>query len=157
MPTKSVVLPSIPVQARSPSAWSWQSGRRLQLYPRLRGEDDQRVNGWLQKKTNKYTSGEAQNELLKVMAHQVLRKIIGRLQSSDFFTVMADETTDISNREQLVICLRWVDNDLDVHEEFVGLHVVDSIDANMLVAVIKDVLLRFNLSLSRMGLLVWPE
>lgn len=37
-------------------------------------------------------------------------------------------------------------NNLDVHEEFVGLHVVDSIDANTPVVVIKDVLLRFNLA-----------
>ena len=115
----------------------------------LCGEDDNRISKWLHKKTNKYTSGEAQNELLKIMAHQVLRKIANDLQTSEFFTVMADETTDISNREQVVICLRWVDNSLDVHEEFVGLHMVDSIDASTLVAVTKDALLRFNLSLKR--------
>ena len=51
--------------------------------------------------------------------------------------------------KQVVICLRWVSDSLDVHEEFIGLHVVDSIDANTLVSVIKDVLLRFNLLLSR--------
>ena len=50
-------------------------------------------------------------------------------------------TTDLSNREQVVVCLRWVDCSLDVHEEFVGLHMVDSMDANTLVSVIKDVLL----------------
>ncbi len=116
---------------------------------RLRGEDDHRVIHWLQKKTDKYTSGEAQNELLKTMAHQVLRKISNNLQGTNFLTVMADETTDISNREQVVICLRWVSETLDVHEEFVGLHMVDSVDANTRVKVIKDTLLRFNLSLSR--------
>ena len=74
---------------------------------RLR-EDDQRVISWLQKKTDKYTSGEAQNELLKIMAHQVLHKVGSNLQGTLFLTVMADETTDISNREQVMICLRWV-------------------------------------------------
>ena len=88
---------------------------------RLQGEDDQSVISWLQKKTDKYTSGEAQNELLKIMAHQVLRKIGNNLQGTNFFTVMADETTDISNREQVVIYLRWVSESLDVHEEFIGL------------------------------------
>ena len=52
---------------------------------RLRGEDNQRVISWLQKKTDKYTSGEAQNELLKIMAHQVLRKIGSNLQGTNFF------------------------------------------------------------------------
>ena len=34
----------------------------------LRGEDDNRISKWLQRKTNKYTSGEAQNGLLKWIA-----------------------------------------------------------------------------------------
>ena len=55
---------------------------------------------------------------------------------------MADETTNMSNCEQVVVCLRWVSDTFEVHEEFIGLHVVESIDANTLVAVIKDVLLR---------------
>ena len=33
---------------------------------------------------------------------------------------MADETADVSNNEQLVIHIEWVDEDLEVHKEFVG-------------------------------------
>lgn len=63
---------------------------------------------------------------------------------------MADETTDVSNREQVTIILRWVDdNDFSVHEEFVGLYLVPSIGSDMLVSIIKDTLLRFNLPLSK--------
>ena len=47
------------------------------------------------------------------------------------------------------MCLRWVSDKFEVHEEFIGLHVVASIDANTLVSVIKDVLLRLNLSLNK--------
>ena len=35
---------------------------------------------------------------------------------------MADECADISNEEQLVICFRWVDENLEVHEDFLGPH-----------------------------------
>ena len=42
---------------------------------------------------------------------------------------MADETTDSSNREQVVIFFRWVDNSLSAHEEFIGRQQVDRIDA----------------------------
>ena len=35
---------------------------------------------------------------------------------------MTDESADISNQEQLVVCIRWVDDDLTAHEEFIGLH-----------------------------------
>ena len=35
---------------------------------------------------------------------------------------MVDETTVQSNREQVVIVLRHVDSELNVHEEFIGLY-----------------------------------
>ena len=57
---------------------------------------------WLKKRTDKYTSGEIQNELLKVMALQALRNVVSYFQESDYFTVMA---TDLSNREQVVVCM----------------------------------------------------
>ncbi len=45
--------------------------------------------------------------------------------------------------------LRWVDCSLIVHEEFVGLYKVDNIEAATLVRVLKDCLIRFNISLSK--------
>ena len=46
---------------------------------------------------------------------------------------MADETTDASNEEQVVIVFRYVDNnDFSVEEEFLGLYCVPSIESNTL-------------------------
>ena len=120
----------------------------LQLL-RLRGEDSPEMLDWIKKKTGKYTSAEIQNEILKLMALEVLRKIAKNLHNATFYTVMIDETTDCSTNEQVVVCFRWVDDDLNVYEEFVGLHQVDNISADTLVAVIKDTLLRLNLTLSK--------
>ncbi len=61
---------------------------------------------------------------------------------------MADETTDSSNREQVVICLRWVDNSLNSHEEFIGLQQVDRIDAATITLTTKDILHRMNIRLT---------
>ena len=36
-------------------------------------------------------------------------EIVQNIQGG-FFTVMADETADISNKEQVVACIRWVDS-----------------------------------------------
>ena len=52
---------------------------------------------------------------------------------------MADETTHSSSREQVVVCLHWVNDTFEVHEEFIGLHVVEFIDADTLVSMTKDV------------------
>ena len=90
-----------------------------------------------------------QNEMISVMAHLVLRQKASSIHSSPFYTVMVDETTDASNQEQVVFCIRWVSSDFEVHEEFMGLYSVESMRADTLISVIKDVLLRFNLPLSK--------
>ena len=88
----------------------------------LRSEDVLKLVDWIQQKTDKYTSGEMQNEMIKVMAVRVLRQIAEQLQKSLFITVMVDETTDVSNVEKVVICLRWVDENFEVQEKFVGFY-----------------------------------
>lgn len=46
---------------------------------------------------------------------------------------MGDETPDTSGKEQLVLCIRWSDDDLQVCEGSVGLHRIPSISANEIV------------------------
>ena len=116
----------------------------------LRGEDDPRVVNWIQKKTDKYTSPEMQNEMLKVMALHISRDIAASFHSTPFLTLMVDETTNESNKEQVVICLRWVDNSLEAHEEFIGLYQVSNPQSSTLLAVIRDVLLRVNISITKL-------
>ena len=53
---------------------------------------------------------------------------------------MADEMADISNKEQLVFCIRWVDNNLTPQEEFIGMHPLVNTSADYIVSVIKDIL-----------------
>ncbi len=116
----------------------------------LRGQDDPRIAEWMAKKTNKYVSHNVQNELMKVMALAVLRKIAASIQQSEFFSIMCDECTDLSNNEQLVICIRWVSSDqLEPHEDILGLYKVDDICTNTIVHVIKDTLVRLNLSMTK--------
>ena len=121
----------------------------LQLL-KLQGEDDARIASWLEKKTDKYTAPDMQNEILKVMALEVLRQVVSSLHTAIFLTIMVNETTDISNKEQVIICFRWVDSKLKAHEEFIGLHQVESTQATALLAVIHDVLLRLNVSITKL-------
>ena len=87
--------------------------------------------------------------MIQIMALNILRKISANIRNLSYFTIMADEANDASNKEQFVICLRWVDDEFKVHEEFSGLYEIDSLTANTLVAAIKNTLLRMNLNLSR--------
>ena len=96
---------------------------------KLQGEDAELIE-WLQRRVNKYTSPEIQNDLSKVMVMQVMRKISEKLHKSPFVTIMVDETTDITNKEQVTVITRRIDEDLVVHEElFLGLYTVPCINA----------------------------
>ena len=122
-------------------------GNMMQLVT-LQNEEkgDDSLTEWLKRKSSKYTSPLIQNEILQLMALQILRQIAQQLKDVEF-TIMIDETTDISVREQVVVVFRYIDSNLDAHETFVGLYCTDSITANSLVQIIKDVLLRLNLKL----------
>ena len=87
--------------------------------------------------------------MIKVMALKILRDISSDIHNADFYTIMVDEATDISNTSQMVLCIRWVRDDLEPWEDFIGLHAMEVINADAIVKVIKDVLLRINLAMTR--------
>ena len=60
---------------------------------------------------------------------------------------MCDEGTDCSNLEHLYFNTRIVDDELEVHEDLLGFYEIENIKSDTIVYAIKDVLLRFNLSL----------
>ena len=50
-----------------------------------------------------YTSPQVQNRLLRVMAVQILREIAAIIRKGKFFSIMLDEVTDVSNKDQVII------------------------------------------------------
>ena len=54
--------------------------------------------------------------------------------------MIADEATDYSNREQVTVVVQHVAENLEVHEEFLGLFPVKSTDAITRINIIKKVL-----------------
>ena len=60
-----------------------------------------------------------QNKFLEVMALSVLREVAGCINKSTFFCIMCDECTDASSREQMVICIRWINTNLELQEDFI--------------------------------------
>jgi len=65
----------------------------------LRSEDDKELTSWLEKKTNRFVSPSIQNEILEIMALEILRDIAKNIQSADVFAILADETADVLNTE----------------------------------------------------------
>ena len=66
------------------------------------------------------------------MALKILRDIVNSIKDSGYCSIMVDESSDTSNVQQFVIFIRWVDNMLEPHEEFIGLQAVKIADAKNL-------------------------
>ena len=94
----------------------------------------------------KEESNEIQIEVLKDMSLTILRDVVlEAIKSSRYHSIMVDESSDVSNKEQAVSCNRWVDEDLISHEGFIGLYEMEKSDATNMIAVIKDIILRLGL------------
>ena len=63
------------------------------------------------------------------------------------FSIVCNEYTDISNKEQLTMCIWWVDQELEAHNDFFRFYNVPDIGVESVVSAIKDVLLKLQLSL----------
>ena len=66
----------------------------------------------------KGTSKMVQIELLYCMLSVVREQIIKEAQKSDFLSIQADETLDISTQNQLVLVLHYIDDRNTVQERF---------------------------------------
>lgn len=83
-------------------------------------------------KRNKYTSPVIQNEIVQVCNTILLRKIVNKVNKSKCFSVLADETTDISTKEQLSICVRYIDEQNMLHEDFLQFFEIESLTGDAL-------------------------
>ena len=124
-----------------------KDGNLVQLL-QLRAEDDPQLKKWIH--DNDYLSPEIVNECITIMGNQLLRHLLDEIRTnSNMFAILAAETRDVSNCEQLCICIRWVDQHFDIHEDFIGLVQLDRTDADSICQAIKDVLTRCILPLSQ--------
>ena len=56
-----------------------------------------------------YMSADIQNQLLSIIGDHIQGQILSKVAEAVYFTIVADEVTDVSNKEQLSIVLRYVD------------------------------------------------
>ena len=69
----------------------------------------------------KYTSATIQNELISIIGGQLRQSIFGQIpDNAPFYSILADEVTDVANKEQFSLAVRFVDIDGTIHEEFLG-------------------------------------
>ena len=85
--------------------------------------------------------------MLQIMAHAVLRDIVRDVREAKYFSIIADESTDVSGQQQFTLIIRHVSDKFVVHEDFIGLYEIAKADADSLRRVIEDCLIRLDLNM----------
>ena len=102
---------------------------------------------WLE--THNYLSHNIVDEMISLLGTTLLRSLLSKIHTTIWFSIIADETRDVSNHEQLTLCIRWVDDDYSVHEDFIGMVHVHSTTSDAITSTIKDILVRCILNIGQ--------
>ena len=129
-------------------------GNFMQLL-RLRSLDAPEFESWLTRK-KAFTHHATQDEILQLYGDATLRRILAKVQTSQSYAIIVDCTQDINRTEQESMCLRFVDDELNPCEEFVGFYSVDGTTGKMLASCVKDCLLRYQLPLANLRTMGQP-
>nr|XP_028945661.1 zinc finger MYM-type protein 1-like [Malus domestica] len=84
-----------------------------------------------------------QKDLVHSCYIETIKTIISDMKNARFFSLLVDEARDVSIKEQMVVVLRYVDNNGKVIERFVGIQHVPNTTSNTLKEFI-DAFIHFN-------------
>ena len=78
-------------------------------------------------KTATYRSKTTQNSIIKICSNILTEKLICDVKNAKFFFILADESADISNKEQMAFVIRFVDDASVIGKNFLGLSTVTKV------------------------------
>ena len=118
---------------------------RALLYYRIWGGDkilEERFRNCPRNAT--YRSKTIYNELIECVDDHILNKIIHGIKSAKFFSILADEVSNVSAKEQMPIVLRFIDSEANIREEFVKFVYLDGTSGQQIPDGIKKKLGRWD-------------
>ena len=90
---------------------------------------------------NKYLSHDIMNKQIEMIGKSLLHVILENVRkcTPPWYSLIGDKATDVANREQFNLSIRWVDNNYEIHEDPLGVFWLPNTTADTLV---KDILVR---------------
>lgn len=95
-------------------------------------------------KNASYRSVDIQNEVIEICGDVIKADIVKKVKEAEAYSLLADETADISGTEQLSIGLRYFDE--EVQEMFVGFVELKGLDAKSIAYCIDEFLTKEDLN-----------
>lgn len=69
---------------------------------------------------SKYISPSIQNEIINCCGNEILNCIVNKIKACKYYSVIFDETTDISKISQMSLVVRYLDENCSIREDFLG-------------------------------------
>lgn len=120
--------------------YSNEGNFRAILRYRAEGDETLKNNLLSAPKNSTYLSKTIQNEIIAICHELIRKKIVDRINQSEGFSVLADESTDISSIEQFSICTRYLDSQTNICEDFLGFVPVTDVSGQALANSIRNYL-----------------
>ena len=124
---------------------SSNKGNFLELVE-MRIQDKPEFKSFFDDDSCNYLSHQSQDEMIKIIAKRILKNII----PTSFFSLIIDETSDITNDEQVSVCVRYVDEFYIIHEHFLGFWDTKSTTGEALYELILKIFKQLNLNIKNL-------
>lgn len=118
---------------------------------KYRAKGDHALRETLEKSSRRetYLSPKIQNQIISIINTIMLTKLVSKVNKAGAFSVLADETTDISTTEQVTLCVRYV-NENKIYEDFLQFVPAESLTGESLSNLIINSLEKFGLDLNNL-------
>ncbi|MCH82423.1 zinc finger MYM-type protein 1-like [Trifolium medium] len=128
---------------------SRNKGNFLELMNFLVDHNEDMYRVWKNCRRNlKLTSPKIQKDIVKAAARATTQVILDDL-GDNLFSILIDESRDVSVKEQMVVALRYVNKKGQVIERFLGVVHVSNTSAVTLKSALEELFAKYGLSLSR--------
>ena len=95
-----------------------------------------------------YSSKTIQNELIFCFGKYIRETIVEEIKQAKFFSLIADEASDSSQKEQMSLVLRFIDGNGEIREEFIQFLHCESTTSDKLTNIIKKAVKDLTLDLN---------
>lgn len=119
------------------SEFSKNKGNFIEILEMFASDD---IKLRLQARYGHYTSPAYQNDFISIIATLTRQNILSAMNKLGVYTIMVDETKDLSKKEQMSFLLRFVDKDFNICEKSIGCYHMTESTAKSLASEIMTIL-----------------
>ena len=95
-----------------------------------------------------YLSDNTASEMINIIGDHIERQLMNSIRKDSFFTLLADESTDEKNREQMTVFIKWPSSS-DHESHFAGIIHVERANAESLMNAIQGFCIAKGLGLTK--------